>query len=138
MIGVPDYNPRIKKINGRLWPVGFLRLLSKRGLKRLCVASLTVAPEYQRWGLGLALLRALLPRALELGFQEAEFSWISETNTLALGGMRKAGLRRGKTYRIYDFGQAATIEQDERKVDHRTQPVNGQSAQTIVTPLRAV
>jgi GNAT superfamily N-acetyltransferase len=106
-IGVPDYNPRIKQINGRLFPFGFLRLLSRRGLNRFCVLSLTVLPEYQRWGLGLVLLRALLPRALDLGFQEGEFSWISESNTLAIGGMRKSGLRHTKTYRIYDFGQAA-------------------------------
>ena len=61
-IGVPDYNPRIKQIDGRLFPFGFLRLLSRRGLHRFCVLSLTVLPEYQRWGLGLVLLRSLLPR----------------------------------------------------------------------------
>ncbi len=110
VIGVPDYNPRIREIDGRLWPFGFLRLLSRRGLSRFCVLALTVAPEYQRFGLGLVLLRALLPKALELGFSEAEFSWISETNTLAIGGMRKAGLRHTKTFRMYDFGEAAMEE----------------------------
>ncbi|HVU89573.1 MAG TPA: GNAT family N-acetyltransferase [Pirellulales bacterium] len=110
VIGVPDYNPRIRQIDGRLWPFGFLRLLSRRGLKRFCVLAMAVAPEYQRWGLGLVLLRSLLPKTLELGFAEAEFSWISETNTLAIGGMRKAGLHRSKTFRMYDFGDAAIEE----------------------------
>lgn len=111
VIGVPDYNPRIRQIDGRLWPFGFLRLLSRRGLNRFCILSLTVAPEYQRWGLGLVLLRALLPKTLELGFREAEFSWISETNTLAIGGMRKSGLRYSKRFRMFDFGEAAVEEQ---------------------------
>ncbi|MBI2825482.1 MAG: GNAT family N-acetyltransferase [Planctomycetia bacterium] len=110
VIGLPDYNPLIKKIDGRLFPFGFLRLLRRRGLDRFCVVSLTVAPEYQRWGLGLVLLRSLLPRGLKMGLREAEFSWISETNTLAIRGMRKAGLHHSKTYRIYDFGEAMPID----------------------------
>jgi GNAT superfamily N-acetyltransferase len=114
VIGVPDYNPRIREIDGRLFPFGFLKLLSRRGLSRFCVLSLTVAPEYQRWGLSLVLLRALLPKSLELGFSEAEFSWISETNTLAIGGMRKAGLRHSKTFRMFDFGEAAIQERVPR------------------------
>ncbi len=136
-IGLPDYNPRIREINGRLFPFGFLRLLSRRGLRRFCVLSLTVAPEYQRWGLGLVLLRALLPKALELGFSEAEFSWISETNTLAIGGMRKAGLRQSKTFRMYDFGEAAIEERVPRERIERPVPISGVTPDPVGTPVRA-
>ena len=139
VIGVPDYNPRIRAINGRLFPFGFFRLLSRRGLKRFCVVSLTVAPEYQRWGLGLVLLRALLPKALSLGFCEAEFSWISETNTLAIGGMRKAGLRHTKTYRMYDFGHAAVSAiDDQRDALSSLSTINaGASPAVVETPIQA-
>jgi GNAT superfamily N-acetyltransferase len=133
VIGIPDYNPRIKEIDGRLFPFGFLRLMSKRGLSRFCVLALTVAPEYQRWGLGLVLLRALLPRALELGFQEAEFSWISETNTLAIGGMRKSGLRHSKTFRVYDHGQVPIGQHGARNSDEHS-TVNGGAPAAIVAP----
>jgi ABC-type branched-subunit amino acid transport system ATPase component len=56
-----DYNPRIKAINGRLFPFGFLRLLwNKRGIKRMRAISTNVVPEYQVWGVGLALTAALV------------------------------------------------------------------------------
>ena len=56
-----DYNPRIKAINGRLFPFGFVRLLwNKKGIKRMRAISTNVVPEYQAWGVGLVLMAALL------------------------------------------------------------------------------
>lgn len=108
IVGLPDYNPRIKEINGRLFPFGFLRLLSKkRDITRIRVVSINVVPEFQRWGLGLVLMRALVPKAMELGITEAEFSWISEDNDMARMGLEKGGAKVYKTYRLYDFDPAA-------------------------------
>ncbi len=107
ILGLLDYNPRIKEIDGRLLPFGFLKLLrNRRGMKRLRVISINVLPEFQRWGLGLLLMSALVPKALELGIQEAEFSWISEANDLARQGLRKGGAVHIKTYRLYDYEAA--------------------------------
>jgi GNAT superfamily N-acetyltransferase len=106
IIGLPDYNPRIKEIGGRLFPFGVFRLLSKkRDIKRLRVLSINVVPEYQRWGLGLVLMKALSPKGIELGFEEAEFSWISEDNDLARLGLEKGGAKVYKKYRMYDLEQ---------------------------------
>ncbi len=104
VIGLPDYNPGIKKINGRLLPFGFIRLLwGKRSIQRIRVISINVVPEFQRWGLGMVLMRALVPKALEMGIQEAEFSWIAESNVLPVMAMEKTNVRRAKTYRMYDL-----------------------------------
>lgn len=106
IIGLPDYNPRIKEIGGRLFPFGVFRLLSKkRDIKRLRVLSINVVPEYQRWGLGIVLMKALSPKGIELGFEEAEFSWISEDNDLARLGLEKGGAKIYKKYRMYDLEQ---------------------------------
>jgi GNAT superfamily N-acetyltransferase len=103
VFGLLDYNPRIKQINGRLFPFGFIRLLSnRRGLKRMRVISTNVVPEYQRWGIGLVLLNALVPKAREWGMEEAEFSWVLESNTLSRGSLEKGGAKLTKTYRIFD------------------------------------
>ncbi len=108
VIGLPDYNPRIKQIDGRLFPFGFLRLLGRRNdLKRIRVLSINVVPEFQRWGLGLVLLKGLLPKALEMDVAEAEFSWIAESNALPLLGLQKSGLHLSKTYRMYDYDPAS-------------------------------
>ncbi len=79
-----DYNPRIRKIDGRLFPFGFMSLLrKKRQIKRIRLLSANVVPEYQRWGLGLVVTAQLLPIVLEWGIQEAEFSWVLESNHLS-------------------------------------------------------
>lgn len=98
-----DYNPRIKAINGRLFPFGFIKLLSKRmDIKRLRIISTNVLPEYQMTGIGLVVLNAIVPKALECGIQEAEFSWVLESNQYSRGSLEKGGAVRNKTYRVYD------------------------------------
>jgi len=104
-----DYNPRIKAIDGRLFPFGFIKLLSrKRKIKRIRLIATTVVPEYQRWGVGLVLLGALLPKALAWGVEEAEFSWVLESNDLSRKSLEKGGAKRTKTFRIYDSGPTKT------------------------------
>lgn len=104
VFGLPDYNPRIKKIDGRLFPFGFIHLLrNKRAIKRIRVISTNVLPEYQLLGLGLVLLDGLVPKALEWGIEEAEFSWVLESNALSRGSLEKGGAKRIKTYRLYDL-----------------------------------
>jgi GNAT superfamily N-acetyltransferase len=98
-----NYNPRIKAINGRLFPFGFIRLLwNRRGIKSIRVISANVIPEYQRWGIGLVLLNGLLPKVHEWGVQEAEFSWVLESNHLSRASLEKGGAKLSKTYRLYD------------------------------------
>ena len=100
-----DYNPRIKQIGGRLFPFGFIRLLwNKRAIRRIRIISANVLPEFQRWGIGLVLLKNLVPPVLEWGIQEAEFSWVLESNTLSAGSLRRGGAQLTKTYRLYDYG----------------------------------
>jgi hypothetical protein len=100
-----DYNERIKQIDGRLFPLGFIRLLwNKRAIKRIRIISTNVIPEYQRWGVGLVLLQNLVAPALHWGIREAEFSWVLESNSLSAGSLKRGGARITKTYRMYDYG----------------------------------
>ncbi len=102
--GLPDYNPRIKKIDGRLFPFGFLRLLRrKKSIKKIRLISTNVLPEYQLMGVGLALLSAMVPLVVGWGLEEAEFSWVLESNSLSRGSLEKGGAILQKTYRLYDL-----------------------------------
>lgn len=104
VFALPDYNPRIKKIDGRLFPFGFLHLLRKRHeIERIRTISTNVVPEYQKWGLGLTLLQALLPKITDGNIKEIEFSWVLESNRLSRGALEKGGAKLTKTYRLYDF-----------------------------------
>ena len=102
--GLPDYNPRIKEIDGRLFPFGFIHLLrNRRAIKRIRLLSTNVLPEYQRYGVGLVLMHGLVPKAIEWGLEEGEFSWVLESNRLSYGALKKGGAKITKTYRMYDL-----------------------------------
>jgi hypothetical protein len=104
LMGLLDYNPLIKQIDGRLFPLGFLRLL--RGRKRLThcrFMSANVVPEYQRWGVGLILLGANREDGLARGLQTAEFSWVLESNDLSRMAMEKSGMVPAKTHALFDY-----------------------------------
>jgi GNAT superfamily N-acetyltransferase len=97
-----DYNPRIKAINGRLFPFGFVKLLwNKRGIKRMRAISTNVVPEYQAWGVGLVLTAALVKPVLDWGMEEAEFSWVLESNHLSKRTLERGGAIVTKKYRVY-------------------------------------
>ena len=114
MFGLLDYNPRIKEIDGRLFPFGFLHLLrNKTAIKKIRLISTNVLPEYQLHGLGMVLMRGIVPKVLEWGIQEAEFSWVLESNNFSRGALTKGGAKITKTYRVYDidFDPAKTAAQ---------------------------
>jgi hypothetical protein len=99
-----DYNPRVKQIDGKLFPFGFLRLLTnKRAIKQIRVISTNVLPEYQKWGLGLVVIAHLLPSVLAWGATSAEFSWVLESNHLSYKSLKRGGAKITKMYRLFDY-----------------------------------
>ena len=80
----------------------------RRQIKRIRLISTNVLPEYQSWGIGIALVARLVPDALEWGIQEAEFSWVLESNDLSYKTLKKGGAKITKRYRFYDYGPKDT------------------------------
>lgn len=103
---LPDWNEALQKVDGRLWPFGFLTLLAYkyrlRRLRRMRLTAFAVVPEFQRRGVDALLLWETMQRGLALGYQEAEFSWMLEDNTAILNGAKAFGLRLYKRYRMYE------------------------------------
>lgn len=101
--GLLDYNPIIRRIGGKLLPLGWYHLLfGRKNIKRLRLVSANVLPEYQRWGLGLVTLYPILPVALARGIEVGEFSWVLESNQLSRGTIERGGAKCSKTHRIFD------------------------------------
>jgi ribosomal protein S18 acetylase RimI-like enzyme len=104
MLALLDYNPRIKAINGRLFPFGFVRLLAnRRAIKQIRLISAQVVPEFQRQGLGPILIARLLGAMQARGIEDVEFSTVIESNQLSFVTLRRIGAQITKTYRIYDL-----------------------------------
>jgi GNAT superfamily N-acetyltransferase len=136
--GLPDYNPRIKEINGRLFPFGFVHLLRNRqAIKRIRLISTNVLPEYQRMGVGLVMLHGLAPKAIAWGIEEAEFSWVLESNSLSFGSLKKGGAKITKTYRVYDIEWPAE-EGRNAQVGVRKTEVGGEQFAAAASPASAL
>jgi hypothetical protein len=103
MLGLLDFGRRIRQSGGRLFPLGLPRLLLvRRRIQRLRLVSALVLPEFQLWGIGIALIHRLRPELLAWGIGEVECSWVAESNPLSKGTLERFGTRRAKTYRVYD------------------------------------
>jgi GNAT superfamily N-acetyltransferase len=103
-LGFPDINIILRKIRGRLFPLGFITLLAmRRRLRDFRLFGLAVLPEYQGRGLDvllyMSLYEALAPRGIRM-----EASYVLEDNASMMNALKKLGLEPTKTYRVYEKG----------------------------------
>jgi hypothetical protein len=102
-LALPDFNQAFKKINGRLFPTGLIKLLYySRKIRQVRVVALGIKKKVQNWnGLGAALYYESFRRGVEAGYQSGEFSWTLGTNDLINRSMSLFGAKLYKRYRIY-------------------------------------
>ena len=105
LLALLDYNQILGKLNGRLFPFGFLRVLM--GRKRITTAramAMTMVPGYENSGLSVVLLDRLVDAAAEWGghIERYEFSWVLESNDRSRGTLERCGTKIVSTYRLYD------------------------------------
>jgi GNAT superfamily N-acetyltransferase len=97
-----DANETVKKLNGRLFPFGFIGLLiSLKKTKRIRFILMGIMEEFRSRGIENALMLMVARRAFELGFEEIEMSLIVETNQPMVGAMKHFPVDISKVYRIY-------------------------------------
>ncbi len=102
-LALPDYNQALKKINGRLFPLGLPMLIwHARRIRHARVLALGIAKRVQNWGgLGAALYYESYRRGVAAGYRSCEFSWTLETNALINRSIQLFGAQLYKRYRIY-------------------------------------
>jgi len=103
VVAIPDLNPVLKRMNGRLLPFGFLHFLRRRAIvHRARVLLLGVVQDARRIGLYPLLIAEVHRRGIARGYKGAELSWTLEDNEAINAGIEAAGGRRYKTYRLYE------------------------------------
>jgi GNAT superfamily N-acetyltransferase len=101
-ITVPDINQVLKRMRGRLLPLGWWYFLNKgRIIKRVRVGFLGVKPEYQHTGVGAALYLAQYRSGERTRQPGGEMGWILETNHSMNRAMQELGGRIVKRFRVY-------------------------------------
>jgi len=102
-VAIPDLNQALKGTNGRLLPLGLVRLLLRRRyITQMRLLLLGVESGYRALGLYPLLLFELHRQVKGTAYRRAEFSWVLEDNRDINQPAELAGARRYKTYRIYE------------------------------------
>lgn len=100
---LPDVNQVLKRMNGRLLPLGWLRFLSgRRKIDYVRVFALGVKPEYQHTGIAARFYVRHIETAAELGIPGGETGWILEVNEPMNRAMEGMGGEVVKRYRLFE------------------------------------
>lgn len=111
IVVLPNINEAIRDLNGRLFPIGWAKLLWRLKIRRLesvRVPLMGVRRAFTGTVIGsalpLQLIGAIWPASVELRFRWVELSWILEDNLPMRRILERLGARSYKTYRIYGKG----------------------------------
>jgi GNAT superfamily N-acetyltransferase len=101
-LSIYDANVAVKKLNGRLFPFGFIRLLaSVKKTDRFRHILMGVLKEHRNRGIEIAFYAAMAEHAEAAGLREVEMSLIVENNEAMRGSLKHLPVEIYKTYRIY-------------------------------------
>lgn len=103
LLAMPDLNEIIGRLNGRLYPFGFLKLIrGRRRVSKARIIAMGIRRDMQGRGIDALLYHAITQNCLKLGIRRAELSWVLETNAAMNNTLRRVGCRLSRTYRVYE------------------------------------
>ncbi len=108
-ITIPDVNQVLKKMKGRLLPLGWWYFLNRRRIiDRVRVGFLGVLPEHQHTGAAALLYMEHFDVAARTNRKHGETGWILEVNHSMNRAMEAMGGRIVKRFRVYEQALVAT------------------------------
>ncbi|HOJ52556.1 MAG TPA: hypothetical protein PLT64_04610 [Syntrophales bacterium] len=103
VISLPDVNPALKCLNGRLYPWRILKFLwEMRKIKRVRTIIMGVLPEHQGRHIDDIFYLRTIEDGIRLGYTESDCSLIVETNRAMIRALKPLAAQPYKTYRIYE------------------------------------
>jgi GNAT superfamily N-acetyltransferase len=102
VLSIPDYNPILRKMDGKLFPFGFLKFMwYKRKMKGIRGFAQHVIPEYRNKAVNAAMFQRIIEQAVRKKYDYVECSQISENNKRSLSIFEHSGFTPYKVYRVY-------------------------------------
>lgn len=102
-IALPDINALLQGLNGRLFPLGFIKLLwGIPRLRRYRMFALGVIPEYQGKAVDSLIYRAL-NESLAAPDMWMEINYVLEDNWPMINGIEKLNAEPLRRYRVYEM-----------------------------------
>lgn len=103
LLALPDWNDVLRACDGRLFPLGLLRLaLGRRSRRRLRVLAPGVLPRQRRSGLASLLLVEALRFAHAAGYPDVELASIPEADVPLRSFAARVGTPTARLHRIYE------------------------------------
>lgn len=102
LVAIPDFNYLLRRLNGRLGPIGWLKILWYR--KRIDTVSFKlfgVLEAYRRRGIDVLLYLQAVRSAMAKGYRWLDGSLTSEANPTVNRLAERLGAERYKHYRMY-------------------------------------
>ena len=102
-VAIPDVNQAMRGTDGRLFPLGLVKLLRrKRYIDQIRLLLLGVQPEFRTVGIFPLLICELHTLVRErTNYRRVEFSWVLEDNHAINTTVERIGAVKYQTYRIY-------------------------------------
>ncbi len=102
-VTIPDMNEIIKRINGRLLPLGWWRLLrGRRKVKGVRLFLIGLRKNAQALGIPALFIRRYHEILNQEAYDTLEFSWILEDNRDTIALIDRLGGKRVQTLRLYE------------------------------------
>lgn len=102
ILGLPNINEILGKLNGRLFPLGILKLaLDRKKIQGIRVAALGVVPEFRNRGIETILIHRVHERVRARPYGYAEFSVVLENNLPMRNLLERFGFKQSRRFRIY-------------------------------------
>ncbi len=99
---LPDFNPLLKRLNGRLGLTGIIKvLLHRRAIKGLRGLVFGVRKQYRGIGVPLVAYNYFSRAAKSKGYRYLEMGWNAEENESMMQLQREGGARAYKRYRVF-------------------------------------
>lgn len=106
-LALPDLNLVLKRLNGKLFPFGLLRLLwhtkVRKTIDGVRILTMGVIPAYQKRGIDNIFYIRTIRDGIKRGYKWAEMSWVLEDNILMNRVLKILGAKLYKKYRIYEM-----------------------------------
>ncbi len=104
ILALPDFYVALKHANGRLFPLGLLKLLwYSRKIDTARVLAFGIKTKYRQQGIDALMYYEVYKIGVAKGYRRGEISWILEDNTLMNRAAENMGATLYKRYRIYDY-----------------------------------
>ncbi len=108
VVAIPDANQVLKHLDGRLFPIGWLKALwYARQVSQARLLIMGVVQEHRGRGIEALMMFESLRAAIASGYQSIEMSWILETNDMMNRIVLNVGQPYGahiyRTYRLYQM-----------------------------------